>query len=494
MDISSETSFDQHHRSIRPDQIIFEESDVDRQLEWHQNRLNSRRRKDEVRLLKNLTELSRYDSFDLSSIRVIGSKSTRPELLKRIFEDSGLLSASDCQHGQRRLSEILRSTDGLYRTLSGLGIFSHLQISLDSPPRSSSQRLRGQSSSDTTQIEAIIRLVERSRFFLKTSTDIGNGEGALTGLARMTNLYGNGEILEASLGLGSRTTSNFQLRTQVPILAARASFELAGYACERDLTGFASCDESLRGISTKLKTDSSYGSHEFSYDIASRSLGNLKPSASISLKSSISNLWIRDTRDHSSFPTSGSCLKFYQEYAGLGGDSNFFKSTVESTFTRQLFNPHNILTIGFQTGLITPLFQNDHEDDNNQRKIRFSDKFQLGGPTSVRMFKMNSLGSKDGNDHLGGNFYWATGLSVLSDIPRKSDWPLKLHTFINAGRLSNHCKMIFEGGPSVSCGIGVAGKIQDVRLEVNLGLPLCLSEGDGARRGLQVGLGISFLS
>lgn len=38
-------------------------------------------------------------------------------------------------------------------------------------------------------------------------------------------------------------------------------------------------------------------------------------------------------------------------------------------------------------------------------------------------------------DSLGGELLWATGLSVVSDIPTKGHWPLKLHTFVNAGRL-----------------------------------------------------------
>jgi outer membrane protein insertion porin family len=31
--------------------------------------------------------------------------------------------------------------------------------------------------------------------------------------------------------------------------------------------------------------------------------------------------------------------------------------------------------------------------------------------------------------------YWAAGLSVMSDVPRKPHWPIKAHAFVNAGRL-----------------------------------------------------------
>ena len=38
-------------------------------------------------------------------------------------------------------------------------------------------------------------------------------------------------------------------------------------------------------------------------------------------------------------------------------------------------------------------------------------------------------------DSLGGDVYWAAGLSLISDIPKKPHWPVKLHGFVNAGRL-----------------------------------------------------------
>ncbi len=38
-------------------------------------------------------------------------------------------------------------------------------------------------------------------------------------------------------------------------------------------------------------------------------------------------------------------------------------------------------------------------------------------------------------DSLGGDLYWSAGVSLISDIPRKPHWPVKLHGFVNAGRL-----------------------------------------------------------
>jgi len=348
---------------------------------------------------------------------------------------------------------------------------------------------------DSQGLEALVKVVERGRFFLKTSTDVGNGEGALTGLARVRNLWGQAEVFEASVGLGNKTRASCQVRAEAPLWAARARGELSANASERDFSGFASCNETSKGVAARLKTDTAYGAHELSYELATRTIGSLLPGASDSirqvaaagpnLRSAVTLSWIRDTRDQTVFPTKGSLLKLVQEYAGLFGQTNYLKTTVESGFARPLLNTSAIISLGFQGGLIHPLAG---------RAVPFNDRFQLGGPTNVRMFQMNSLGPKDRNDYLGGEKYWATGLSVLAPIPWKPDWPLKLHGFINAGSLFNDWQTLKSQKPSVALGIGLVGNIQDVRVEANVGMPLLAQKSDGARRGLQVGLGIGFLS
>ena len=47
--------------------------------------------------------------------------------------------------------------------------------------------------------------------------------------------------------------------------------------------------------------------------------------------------------------------------------------------------------------------------------------------------------------------------------------------------------------PSISAGIGLVYKLDPVRVEVGVGVPLVASKGDAARKGLQVGVGLEFL-
>ena len=48
---------------------------------------------------------------------------------------------------------------------------------------------------------------------------------------------------------------------------------------------------------------------------------------------------------------------------------------------------------------------------------------------------MNRIGPVDQNDHLGGDLYYSTGLSLISPFPQRPNWNLKCQTFINAGQL-----------------------------------------------------------
>lgn len=47
--------------------------------------------------------------------------------------------------------------------------------------------------------------------------------------------------------------------------------------------------------------------------------------------------------------------------------------------------------------------------------------------------------------------------------------------------------------PSISAGVGLVYKLDPVRVEVNFGVPLTASKGDGTRKGFQVGIGLDFL-
>lgn len=124
--------------------------------------------------------------------------------------------------------------------------------------------------------------------------------------------------------------------------------------------------------------------------------------------------------------TTGSYWRGMLEYAGLGGDTSFVKSEGYATVARA-FGQGWAWSVGARAGWMHTL---------DGRPACLSDRFMLGGPTDVRMFRLNSLGPREAYDSLGGDAYWAAGASLLAPIPARADWPLKLHAFANAGQLT----------------------------------------------------------
>lgn len=135
------------------------------------------------------------------------------------------------------------------------------------------------------------------------------------------------------------------------------------------------------------------------------------------------------------------------------------------------------------------------------KKSHFMDRFFLGGPNDVRGFYLNGLGPKSGNDSLGGDVFFAQGASVLTRVPGlQPSSGLRFISFINGGAVlpldySNVKGTLLETvtRPSVAAGFGLTYRHPVARFELNVTFPLVAREYEGTRKGLQFGVGLSFL-
>ncbi|KAI0341508.1 hypothetical protein BDW22DRAFT_1332695 [Trametopsis cervina] len=467
--------------------------DFEKLKKWQEERIARKLRGEYQSAVLRLGEVvnENIDSpLRLASIRVEGAANTRKSFLGSLVDpfihtDSSSQTLGSILHDARVVGHLLNETD----------LFSSVVAKVERSREPLAQ---------ANDVDLIFKLREKSRMFLKTSTEIGNNEGGASATCRIRNAFGGAETFESNLSFGTTTRVAFNASLSAPLTPLTRNLNTRGevsvFGLERDNTFYCSAMEGVRGLKAVVRNGTlRRGLHEVGYEAVLRHIGNLQPTASItmresagqSIKSSLFHTWARDTRDDAIYSTRGYFLKLSQEYAGLGGDASFYKGEGHGHIARPLV-PGVTLSLAAKAGLVLPV---------GDRPILFSDRFQLGGPSNVRMFRANSMGARDGSDSIGGDVYWSAGLSLISDLPRKPQWPVKLHGFINAGRLDcvDRSKPLQESlldtlsKPSVSVGLGIVYRLEPVRVEMNFGLPLVASRYEGARKGFQLGIGLEFL-
>ena len=205
----------------------------------------------------------------------------------------------------------------------------------------------------------------------------------------------------------------------------------------------------------------------------------------------------------------------------MKGDVGFWKSEVETSGAVPIPLPGIkgssgvSLSAGLRAGVLYPL---PIGLGSNAQPSRINDRFQLGGPTDVRGFKISGLGPRDGADAVGGDVFAAGSLALLLPVPRAGkESPLRFQIFANAGRLlalrettnpngekagdsKNVQRSVYStigelgnGLPSLAAGVGLVYAHPVARFELNFGLPLIVRRGEETRKGLQFGVGINFL-
>jgi outer membrane protein insertion porin family len=140
-----------------------------------------------------------------------------------------------------------------------------------------------------------------------------------------------------------------------------------------------------------------------------------------------------NTLDNNRLPTSGLFVELKQDFAGVGGDVDFFRTSIEARKYYEIFSDV-IGVFKVQAGSINPW---------GGQQLRMLDQFQMG-PNLVRGFAPAGLGPRDltvgtTNDALGGSLYW--GASVEAQTPLyflPKDTGIKIAAFADAGSLWNY--------------------------------------------------------
>ncbi|KAK0709209.1 surface antigen-domain-containing protein [Lasiosphaeria miniovina] len=467
----------------------------------------------------------------ISSVEVYGATNTRKSLLDHLFRPLVENPGPTTTLGEL-LNRINRASEKLVRLdifkQEGYGVF--ISDARDRPSGAAGLH------PERTELDVSFRVKEKSRLVLSAGTDFGNAEGSAYTNAVLRNVFGGAESLSVNASTGTRTRSAYNAVFSAPLNGnpdLRVGVEGLRSSTQKP---WASHEEQLAGGSLRLAwlAGKMGDSHALAYSGVWRQLTGLAAGASPtvradagdSLKSSITHTFTRDRRDSPTLPQRGHLFRTVSELAGWGplhGDVSFFKSEAEVAGASSLLSTARFhksgtpITVGgsLRLGLLYPLAAG-FSFGGPALPSRINDRFQLGGPTDVRGFKLGGLGPHDGSDAVGGDVFAAGSVNMMLPLPRTGPAsPLRIQLFANGGRLvalRNEGRENENGGPdsnlaldssavlrgmksavgelaselpSLAAGVGLVYAHPVARFELNFSLPIIRREGEQVRKGLQ---------
>ncbi len=140
-----------------------------------------------------------------------------------------------------------------------------------------------------------------------------------------------------------------------------------------------------------------------------------------------------NTLDNNKLPTKGLFAEFKQDFAGIGGNVNFIRTTADTRTYYELL-PDIVSVLHLQGGIMNGW---------GGQNLRMLDNFQMG-PNLVRGFAPSGIGPRDvtpgsTGDALGGTMFWGASLEAqmpLYFLPKEIG--IKLAAFADAGSLWNY--------------------------------------------------------
>ncbi len=184
------------------------------------------------------------------------------------------------------------------------------------------------------------------------------------------------------------------------------------------------------------------------YSIPPEELETYKEEQGINVRRKIILSGERDTRSNIFIPLDGSFTQLYTEYVGgfLGGDNNFFKMGFSWSRYNNLSRRKtlNVLATRIKFGYAEGLTRTD--------RVPTFDRFYMGGASTMRGYKENSMGPTDErNDPAGGK------VMVLGNVEyrRALFWKFGYSIFVDAGNLWEEVKHINTKDFKLTSGLGI---------------------------------------
>ena len=311
---------------------------------------------------------------------------------------------------------------------------------------------------------------------LSFGAGVSSADGVLGDIAiRERNLLGRGQDLRLALTASARR-QEIDLSFTEPYFLDRdiaAGFDVFNRTIDlqeessydRDTIGFSvragyPLAERLRHtVAYTLKNDEV---SEFAED-TSRFIRELEGETTTS---AISHRLSYDLRDSRIDPTEGYFVRFGQEFAGLGGDTQYLKHTLTYGHFYSIADGW-VLSGVLRSGHIVGL-----DDD-----VRIVDRFFLGGRT-LRGFQPSGVGPRDAetDDSLGGNLFYSVSGELGFPLGLADELNLRGAIFVDVGSLTtidvSGPDLLDEASPRLSVGVGLnfRSPIGPIRLDFSQAL------------------------
>ncbi len=284
---------------------------------------------------------------------------------------------------------------------------------------------------------------------LGASFSSDTGAGLFINFAE-TNFLGRGQRLSFEIATTGET-GNTELSFTEPALFGRnlaLSFSVFRRQTERNNSEF---DTTNAGVSTAL----AFPVGEFSrlrlgYSLSNREIVNINANSSPivqadlgdRVESVLSYTYTYDTRNRGLDPNAGVLLSFGQEFAGLGGDVDYVRTTARAIAQKRLRNEDFTLRATLEAGNLTML---------NDSNSRVSDRFFLSS-SQLRGFEFRGLGPRDLNagprDALGGLNFAVARFDYGFPIGFVEDLGISGGLFLDVGTVWSLDNVNGAGGPN----------------------------------------------
>lgn len=321
-----------------------------------------------------LFEFDKGNKVYFGDINVVGNSKTRDKVVRRELK----IREGELYNETRRRQSL--------ENVQRLGFFEEVNFKTSTSP----------DKPDVLNMDIVVK--ERNTGQIQ----LGAGYGTvtlftLTGSVNQTNFLGKGQNLGASLNI-SRTESLFNFTFTEPYFQDTL-WSLGGELYQSKDTGRLNYDENRTGAAVSMghplgedwrgilryKLDRTRLTEKYDYNNNPLTDPDVFPLETANgYTSSLTGTLQYDTRNDRFMTSKGILTSLSHEYAGLGGDLKYQKSTVIFRYFKNIFWDvvwRNSLTYGQISSL-------------NGRRPPFNQLFSLGGPYSLRGYRPYSVGKR----------------------------------------------------------------------------------------------------